>query len=425
MAPTSRIEVDLTAISANVRTLRQALSLRPHAHLTNPASPAAPAPETAVKICAVLKADAYSLGAPRIAKRLGIAGVDMIAVYTPEQARALVESAITTPILLLMPMHEFERSDALYRAATRGQLHLTIHDRDTLAAAISISDALGMTLTVHLEIDTGMSRGGSAPRDALDLAARISEHPRLALGGVFNHFACADSDPDFTRRQSDLFSRWLADARRFLPRHCLIHEANSCAALRSSAYHRSMVRVGLALFGYAASDFADPENFDFRDEAARLTPAVRWISHVVQIKRIDSGTTVGYASTWRSQRPTRLALVPVGYADGYPIALSNRAKVGLDTSAGARAYPPVVGRVSMDQLMIDITDIPERDVRIGTTIEVIGADPDAPNHLPTLAAQAAMISHELLLRLSPRLPRQYIAIESPARSAITTGAIAV
>lgn len=416
MAPTSRIEVDLTAVSGNIRTLRQVLAG------SGPVSTTATPPPG---ICAVLKADAYALGAPRIAKRLGIAGVDLIAVYTPEQARALIEAAVTTPILLLMPLHEFERSDALYRAATRGQLHLTIHDEQSLNAAATFSDQLGMTLALHLEIDTGMSRGGSPPAEALRLARRIGAHPRLTLAGVFNHFACSDTSAEFTRRQAAEFTRFLESARTILPPNCIIHEANTCGAFRSAGFHRSMVRVGLALFGYAGEEFADPDNFEFRDEAARLAPAVRWLSQIVQIKRLDVGAPVGYGSTWRAQRLTRLALVPVGYADGYPLALSNTARVGVELASGLRAYAPVVGRVSMDQLTIDITDLPEAEVRVGSPVELIGADRSAPNHLPTLARQADMITHELLLRLSARLPRHYIAVEQPAARSPVKGSVAV
>lgn len=416
MAPTSRIEVDLTAISGNVRTLRKVLT----ASATVSGAPASPPPG----ICAVLKADAYALGAARIAKRLGIAGVDMFAVYTPEQARALIEAAVTTPILLLMPLHEFERSDALYRAATRGQLHLTIHDEASLNAAATFSDQLGMTLTLHLEIDTGMSRGGSRPEEALRLARRIAAHPRLTIAGVFNHFACSDSSDAFTKQQAETFTRWLQSAQSILPPNCIIHEANTCGAFRSAGFHRSMIRVGLALFGYAGEDFADPDNFEFREEAELLAPAVRWVSQIVQTKSIDTGTPVGYASTWRASRATRLALIPVGYADGYPIALSNKARIGIELPGGVKAFAPIVGRVSMDQLTVDITDIPESAVGIGARVEIIGADRSAPNHLPTLAKQAGMITHELLLRLSARLPRHYIAVEKPARNAIT-GSVAV
>lgn len=418
MAPTSRLEIDLTAVSGNVRALRRVLACHGPSGLSG--APSVPTPG----ICAVLKADAYALGAARISKRLGIAGVDMIAVYTPEQARALIEAAVTTPILLLMPLHEFERSDALYRAATRGQLHLTIHDEESLNAAATFSDQLGMTLALHLEIDTGMSRGGSRPDEALRLAKRIISHPRLTLAGVFNHLACADSDAQFTQQQAQEFTRWLERAKGLLSPDCIIHEANTCGAFRSAGFHRSMVRVGLALFGYAGEDFADPDNFEFREETQRLAPAVRWVSQIVQIKRIDSGTPVGYGSTWRAGRPTRLALVPVGYADGYPIALSNKAKVGVELPGGIKAFAPIVGRVSMDQMTIDITDLPEADVRIGARVEIIGADRSAPNHLPALAKHAGMITHEMLLRLSSRLPRHYIAVEKPARSAIT-GSVAV
>ncbi len=418
MAPTSRIEIDLTAIAGNVRAIRRILGA------PGPTSVSGAAPAPPPGICAVLKADAYSMGAQRIAKRLGIAGVDMFAVYTPEQARALIDAAVTTPILLLMPIHEFERSDALYRAASRGQLHLTIHDAESVAAAATFTDSLGMTLALHLEIDTGMSRGGSSPDEALRLARRIANHPRLTLAGVFNHFACSDTNASFTTEQADRFSQWLAAAKDVIPPNCIIHEANTCGVFRSAGFHRSMVRVGLALFGYAGEEFGDPDNFEFRDEAHALAPAVRWVSQIVQTKRIDVGTPVGYGSTWRAKRPTRLALIPVGYADGYPLALSNKARIGVELAGGIRAFAPIVGRVSMDQITIDITDLPDDQVRIGTPVEILGADRAAPNHLPTLAAQAGMITHELLLRISARLPRHYIAVEKPSRP-LVTGAVAV
>lgn len=420
MASTSWIEVDLPAIAANVRTIRQVLAAR----IAGSTSGGRAAASTTPAICAVLKADAYGLGAARIAKRMQIAGVEMLAVYTPEQARALVEAAITAPILMLMPLHDLDRADVLYRAAARSQLHLTIHDDATLDAAITITERLGLRLAVQLEIDTGMSRGGALPAEAGPLLQRIISHPRLVLTGVFNHLASADRERALTNAQAEQFSHWLEQHRALIPADAMIHEANTYATFRSAKYHRTMVRVGLALLGFGSEEFGESTEFEFEAEAATLIPAVRWISHIVHIKDIATGTPVGYGSTWRAARPTRLGLIPVGYADGYPLALSGRAHVGLTLPGGLRAYVPLVGRVSMDQITVDLTDLPDNQVDIGTRVEVVGSDRTAPNHLATMASRAGTITHELLCRLSPRLARQYIAIEQPAANPVK-GAVAI
>lgn len=417
---TSLIEVDLNAISANVRVLRHVLARRIAGSASAGKATSSPQPG----ICAVLKADGYGLGAARLAKRLQIAGVEMLAVYSPEQARTMIEAAITAPILLLMPLHELDRADLLYRAASRGQLHLTIHDEATLDAAVFITERQGLRLSVQLELDTGMARGGITPEEAPALIKRIIGHPRLVLTGVLNHFSSADRDEARTREQARRFTAFLDEHRKWIPQDAMIHEANTFGTFRTASSHRSMVRVGLALVGYGREEFADPDSFEFGAEAARLTPAVRWLSRIVHLKNLNPGDPVGYGSTWRATRPTRLGLIPVGYADGYPLALSNNAHVGLSLTGGIKAYAPVVGRVSMDQITVDLTDIPLEHSAIGTAVEVIGNDPTAPNHLPTLARRAGTIAHELLCRFSPRLTRQYIAIEQPVVTPVT-GTVAV
>jgi len=409
----SRIEVDLTAVSSNVRTVRRVLG----GGRTDGSRGAG--------LCAVLKADAYGLGAARIAKRLAIAGVDMMAVYTPDQARALIDAAVMSPILILMPVYDLDRSDTLYRSATRGQTHFTIHGMDSLRAIGEAADLQGWTLTVHLEIDTGMSRGGVPLKDAAEVLKEIRRRPRLRLAGIANHLASADCDEAFTREQSDRFGAWLASMGDLVPQDCVIHEANTFGVFRAATYHRTMARVGLALLGYASEEFAKPEEFAFAGEAERLRPAARWLSSLVQTRVIEPGTPVGYGGTWRAQRRTRVGVVPVGYADGYPLALSNKSKMGVNLVSGVKAFVPVVGRVSMDQTMLDLTDLPETEVRLGSEVEVFGNDRTAPNHLPTLARQAGTISHELLCRLSPRLLRQYIAVEQPTGSAKPSDRLAI
>jgi len=406
---TSQLEIDLSAVERNVRVIRRVLAAGHPPRGTSGQNDAAPA------ICAVLKADAYGLGAARIAKRLTSCGVEMIAVYTPEQARGLIEAAIAAPILILMPMRELDRRDELYHAASRSRLHLAVHDRENLSSLIEIADNLGLTLPVHLEVDTGLSRGGAEPREAMSLLARIDEHPRLRLAGLYTHFASGDSDGAFTLEQAERFARLIRDAGDLVPADCLVHQASTYSLFRDVRLHRRMVRVGLALYGYASEEFENPDEFGMLEEAESLEPSVRWISRVVHLKTIDPGTPVGYGSTWRAKRRTRIALIPVGYADGYPRALSNKGRVAIEIEAEAggnrvKAFAPIIGRVSMDQITVDVTDLPDGSVKLGSVVEVIGKDRTAPNHLATLAREAGTICHELLCRLSPRLPRTYLTM---------------
>lgn len=396
---TSRIEVDLAAIEHNVSVVRRTIGRT--------------AEGRPVGICAVLKADGYGLGSARLAKRLAIAGVEMIAVYTPDQARALVDAGLpgTIPILILMPVHELERADPIYRALLTGQVHLTVHDADNFRAVSEIAQALGVTIQVHVEVDTGMSRGGASPDEAARIIPRIAEHPRLRLAGVFTHCAAADSDPLQTERQAAAFDGVLARAGASIPADCLIHQASTFGTFRGAQLHRGMVRVGLALLGYGSEEFADPTRVALLAHARELKPCVRWVSRIVQTKWIEPGTPVGYGCTWRARRRTRLGLVPVGYADGYPRALSGVARVGVSLASGMKAFVPQVGTVSMDQITVDLTDLPEQGLGVGAWVELVGNDPGAPNHLPTIAKQAGTITHELLCRFGPRIPRHYISAE--------------
>ncbi len=210
-----------------------------------------------------------------------------------------------------------------------------------------------------------------------------------------------------------------------------LHAANSCAAFRSSKYHGNLVRVGQSLYGFVGDDFADKKSEEqgddgkatgpeFAREARDLRPAVRWTSSIVQVKEIPEGSLVGYGCTWRAPRRTRIALIPVGYADGYARSLSNVGVVGLtgrpwDKLGGAgsapesspAAFAPVVGRVSMDQITIDVTDAPEGAWRLGMEVEIVGRDRRAPNYLPRIAQSAGTITHEIMCGIGPRVERVY------------------
>lgn len=404
MRATSWIEVDLGAIGRNLAVIRRAVG-------------------EGVGVCGVIKADGYGLGAVRIARRLAAAGIDMLAVYTPDQARELVDAATGTPILLLMPVREMQRDDRLYRAALSGLLHLSVHDAPNLDAVAAMADRLGLSLPVHLDIDTGMARGGVSKSDAASLADRVRAHPRLRLAGVYSHLASADCDGAASDEQGRLL-REVIDGLGEPPRGCVVHLANTFGVFRGAWLHAGMVRAGIGLLGYASEEFADPERFELGELAGELEPSVRWSTRVVHLRELGPGTSVGYGSTWKAQRRSRIALLPVGYADGYPIGLSNAGRVGFWIDARIKAFAPVVGRVSMDQITVDVTDLPESAVRLGAEAEVIGSGRGDPNALPELARRSGTIAHDLLCRLSPRVPRRYVLSGVEEVASAGTGALA-
>lgn len=405
---TSELHIDLGAVGRNVQAVRHALD-----NGTN--DPGTPPP----MLCAVVKADAYGLGAPRVCETLAAAGVDLLAVYTPEQARSIVDVAGRTPVLVLMPLRRMERHDRLYRAAASGRLHLSVHDDMNLRAIIEIADTLGLRLPVHVEVDTGMARGGLAIDEARSVVRIVADHPRLRLAGLYTHFAAADSDDALTAAQHQRFLRWVESLGARVPPDCALHAANSFGVFRDRSLHADMVRVGLSLYGYGAESFHQPDEFRLAHDARHLEHAVRWTSEIVHVRDVPAGTPVGYGSTWTAPRPSRIALVPVGYADGYPVALSGSAtdaenpqRPNLPEAGGVVGVPgpgghaPVVGRVSMDQITLDVTDI-AGPVGVGTAVELIAAQRGAPNALPEIARRAGTIPHDLLCRISPRVPRTY------------------
>ncbi|MBL8762935.1 MAG: alanine racemase [Phycisphaerae bacterium] len=445
----SRLEIDLGAVERNVGVIRRVLAHGKHdpADLANPAPPLTPARPAqrdpkrhAIAIGAVIKQDAYGMGAVRVARRLSACGVEMLAVYSPDEARALAEAPIDTPILVLMPMHEVPRADALYRLAVRGRLHVVAHDLEQAKGLIAMAGWLGIRLPIHVQVDSGMSRGGCSADEAARIVQAIAEFPgRVRLAGVMTHFASAPSDHQATLEQARVFRAWIDRVRPLIPPGCLVHASNTTAMLRSHRLHGTMVRVGLSLFGLGADGVADPENFEFRDASSLLQPAVRWVSRVVHVTEVPAGWGVGYGCEWRAPHPSRIALVPTGYADGYPLGLGapGRGMVGLtgrpfdrtkttESPAGriGALYAPVVGRVSMDQITLDVTDLPEWAWRLGHEVELIGADPHAPNHLAALAQAAGTIKHEFLCRIHPHVERLYLssnlADESPLSPAATS-----
>jgi len=396
MRTTSCLNINLAALDRNVGVIRELIA--PHCDL-----------------CAVVKADAYGMGAARIARQLAESGVSMLAVYNLAQAEAISLAGVTTPQLVLMPVREIELGGEIHRLLLAGRLHLVVHGESHARELAAISEQLGGgPIPVHLEIDTGMSRGGVIANEAGRTLALIADERRLRLVGIFTHFSDSRVDDVRTHTQMDAFEKLLADHAAHIPSDALIHVANSHAILRDSRFHRKMVRTGLAWTGLVESHSDDGWRLP-------LESIIQWESQIVHTKLLPCDVAVGYGSLWTTRRPTRLGIIPVGYFDGYPAgsAESDRRWIRViadsptSASSASRSWDvPVVGAVNMDQIMVDLTDVPPSiaygDGHIGMTAELYGAQPSARNFLPRVAEAVGAHAYELLCRINPRIPRQYV-----------------
>jgi len=380
MNATNWLEVDLGALAGNVQRFRAAM-------------------DPACRICAVVKADAYGLGVVPVARRLVDEGVNLLAVYSPDEARELTSAGIAAPILILMPVRDLGRTDVLYRAAVAGRLQLTVHSEEQMQQVQAIGRQFGTPIGVHVELDSGMSRGGMTTDEAERIIRHVAPMRYVNLAGLFTHPACASTDIAMTNRQMHAMDRLIDRTGDAIPPDLLVHFANTHAALRDRKYHRSMLRIGLGLYGYGETDMTGSINGGITG----LQPVARWMSRIVHVHVVPSGTPVGYGATFTTWRESRLGIVPVGYSHGYPRAVSNKSVVRV----GDQLQPAEVrGAISMDQHVIDLTDLPDADV--GTPVEVYANEPAAPNALPALADLARSSCYEMLTRLSPRVPRQHV-----------------
>lgn len=350
------------------------------------------------EVIAAVKADAYGHGAAPFARRLAEVGCRRFAVLSVAEAAALREAGIRQPILVLAGVLDPAE-------ATRAvELFLTpvLHHRPSLDLAAAAARRAGERLAVHVEVDTGMGRMGIPADPAVDLWAAVADEPSLALEGVFTHFALAD-DPDlaFSLSQLARFREVLAEAEaRGLPRPPLVHADNSGALLSGAVLSDALpeataVRPGIMLYGVNPAPHLDPEG--------RLQPVMSLRARVAAIRPIAAGATVGYGATFRAKRATRVATVRIGYADAYPRDLGNAGRVWL-----AGALYPVVGRVSMDYVGVDIGDAP---VEVGDEAVLFG--PPEPTGAPPLrvedlAEMAGTIANELLVRIGARVPRVFV-----------------
>ena len=359
--------VDLDALAHNVRTIRGVL------------------PETAA-FMAVVKADAYGHGAVAVAEAAIDAGAAWLGVATPEEAVQLRAAGIRTAVLILGPTP----AAALPQVVAAG-CSVTVTDLRALETITRMADGHPR---VHIKVDTGMTRLGVTAEDLPALLDAV-DPGRVEVEGVWTHLACADEpDPSLMYEQLAVFGDAARLVRTRFPA-AIRHAASSAAALGWPEAALDLVRVGISMYGVPPAPHL---------AALPLRPVMTVSSRVVRARRVAAGTPVSYGATYRARASTTIVTVPVGYADGYPRALSN---VGHMLLAGRRV--PVAGRVCMDFTMLDAGD-----VRVADDDEVTVFGPALP--VTEVAAAAGTVPYELLCRVGPRVPRLYLRAGAPEAS---------
>ena len=342
-----------------------------------------------VRVMAVVKANAYGHGMPEVARTVVGGGCRDLAVAIPEEGVALRQSGLTDAnILVLGAIHE-----RAMEACVENALTITVFDPATVEKIDACAARLHKTASVHIKVDTGMGRIGlrtgaeaAALRRALDNASHVQ------ATGIFTHFADADHIGEdgglceYSAAQLQLFRQLRAGFDPAIPAHA----SNSAMSLMCADANFEMIREGISLYGYPPV----PTKLPFR-------PALHWEAEIVHVKTVPAGTCIGYGCTFTAQKPMRIATVAAGYGDGYHRMASNRGQVLIH---GRRA--PVVGRVCMDQIMADVTDIPQ--ARTGDIAVLIGRQGEGFIGADELAAWAGTISYEVLLSITQRVPRTWI-----------------
>lgn len=366
-------KIDLDAIEHNIALVKQKI-----------------APET--KLMLVVKADAYGHGAVVIAKEFEKIA-DYFGVAEINEALELRAAGIRTPILILG-----YTSPSCYEIALKHDITLTIFRYENAKILSETAQALGKTAKIHLAVDTGMSRiGFCVSEEEADLAVEAAKCPGILVEGIFSHFATADSlNKTPSEVQRVLFECFLKRLEQSGVRPPIRHFNNS-AGILSFRKEYDMVREGIILYGLYPSEDICAQFGSLYD----IRPAMELITHISHIKTLDAHQGIGYGYTYVTEKSIRVATIPVGYADGYPRALSNRGEVLIH---GKRC--PILGRVCMDQMMVDITNVP--DAKIEDPVVLIGKDGNDRITAEEVGEAAYSFNYELVCGIARRVPRVYM-----------------
>jgi len=381
------LEVDAQALRHNLHVFRQILS-------------------GGTKLAAVVKANAYGHGLAEVAPLAG-ASADWLAVHTAAEARRLRELGLRNPVLIMGFIARGELHDL------DADIHVFVSTEEVLRWLGEYRRSSGILLPIHLKIDTGTKRQG-LDRSSIAEICRAAAGEGLSIVGIATHFANIEDtlEHEFARRQLELFGDAIAILRRELGGEVpYVHAACSAASLLFRETDFNLARIGISMYGHWPSrETRLTWILDHGRDGVKLEPTLSWRTVIGQLQRASTGESVGYGRTWRALRPTLLAVLPVGYADGYARALGNRARVLM----GGRPVP-VVGRVCMNMMMVDVTDLP--GVAVGDEVVLLGRQGDSVVTAEELAELSGTINYEFLARLSPAIPRFVVGDpgEAPAR----------
>jgi alanine racemase len=361
--------VDLAALAHNLLQLRRFLS-------------------PGCDIMAVVKANAYGHGAVEIAQTLIRHGVVRLAVFSIEEGISLRQAGITVSIVILGPIFREQLEDLF-----ANQLTPAVSDPSTLAALGQYATQGSSPYPIHLKIETGMGRLGLTQNELEAILAKHTFPSSLRLEGLMSHLADSDGlDPDSTNQQITRFERVLTAIRQEGFSVPMVHLSNSAGIVRFPSAHYSLVRPGIMLYGY--------HTLPHTVQAPDLRPVLSLTTRIAQLRLIHPGETVSYNRTFMAKRPTRIAILPIGYSDGLNRQLSNRGHVLV-----RERRAPIVGLVCMDMVMIDVTMIPS--VAVGDEVVLIGQQANERITADHHAKWAGTISYEVLCAISPQVSRLY------------------
>lgn len=363
-------EIDLDAINENVLQVKHAI-------------------KDNVKVMAVIKADGYGHGAVPVAKSLHEIGVDAFAVAIIDEGIVLRKHGIQSPILILGYTSPYQFGELVQYGLTQTVFRYEMAEKISEFAVL-----LGKTAKIHIKLDTGMSRIGFKDDDeSIETIKKIKKLPNLEVEGIFTHFACADEkDKTSANRQFERYMNFvdkLEQAGISIP---VKHVSNSASIIDLEDFQLDMVRSGIMTYGLYPSE-------EVRKDKIKLRPALSFKSHIIYIKELEEGIGISYGSTFITKRKSKIATIPVGYADGYPRALSSKGRVLIRGQ-----YAPIVGRICMDQFMVDVTDI--EGVEELDDVILVGRDGDRCITVEEVAGEHSF-NYEFICGLTRRVPRVY------------------
>lgn len=364
------VEVSLSAIGENIRSFKKIIGPR-------------------CLLMAVVKANGYGHGAVEVSKKALKSGANYLGVAMPEEGVELREAGITAPILVLA-----EPSPEQVPLVFEYDLETALYTPELAKKLSEESCKKSREVKVHLKIDTGMNRAGVLFSNFSRFLEKIKDLKGLKVVGLFSHLACADEPfREANFKQIDLFEQAKQMVKKFYPEIAHFHLTNTAGTLFLPSARQNMVRLGLGIYGLYPNKEAR--------KAVSLKPVLSWKARVALVKEVPAGSGVSYCHTFITQRPTRLALVPVGYADGLKRALSNKGEFLIGNQRAS-----IVGRVCMDQVMVDVTKVGK--VKIGDEVVIIGSQGKEKITAEDLAEKLGTINYEIVSSIGPRVGKVYL-----------------